>query len=120
MHLLVACCYAAALQCLAPFPRRFNRAKLVTVAIANAMQWPLRPNLVGWYPRLSRSSIKLWATSGSPRSYGIEQGRNHLSVRDARDTLVHGMITGYDNDYGYGCVYVCMYVRMSICMYVRM
>ena len=40
-------------------------------------------SLVGWYPRSSASSVKLWATSGSPGTHGIEQGRHHLSVRDA-------------------------------------
>ena len=41
-------------------------------------------SLVGRYPRSSESSVMLWATSGSPGTHGIEQGRNHLSVRDAR------------------------------------
>ena len=41
-------------------------------------------SLVGRYPRSSGSSVMLWATSGSPGTHGIEQGRNHLSVRDAR------------------------------------
>ena len=41
-------------------------------------------SLVDWYPRSSRSSVMLWATSGSPGTHGIERGRNHLSARDAR------------------------------------
>ena len=41
-------------------------------------------SVVGRYPRSSGSSVMLWATSGSPGTHGIEQGRNHLSVRDAR------------------------------------
>ena len=41
-------------------------------------------SLVGRYPRSSGSSVMLWATSGSPETHGIEQGRNHLSVREAR------------------------------------
>ena len=41
-------------------------------------------SLVGRYPRSFRSSVMPWATSGSPGTHGIEQGRNHLSVRDAR------------------------------------
>ena len=41
-------------------------------------------SLVGRPPRSSRSSVMLWATSGSPGTHGIEQGRNHLSVRDAQ------------------------------------
>ena len=41
-------------------------------------------SLVGRYPRSSGSSIMLWATSGSPRTHGIERGKNHLSARDAR------------------------------------
>ena len=41
-------------------------------------------SLVDRYPRSSGSSIMLWATSGSPGTQGIEQGRNHLSARDAR------------------------------------
>ena len=41
-------------------------------------------SLVGRYPLSSRSSVMLWATSGSLGTHGIEQGRNHLSVRDAR------------------------------------
>ena len=41
-------------------------------------------SLVGRYPRSSGSSVMLWATSGSPGTHGIEQGGNHLSVRDAR------------------------------------
>ena len=41
-------------------------------------------SLVDRYPRSSGSSVKLWATPGSPGTHGIEQGRNHLSVRDAR------------------------------------
>ena len=41
-------------------------------------------SLVGRYPRSSGSSVMLWATSGSPGTHGIERGRNHLSVRDAR------------------------------------
>ena len=39
---------------------------------------------VGRYPRSSGSSVMLWGTSGSPRTNGIKQGRNHLPVRDAR------------------------------------
>ena len=39
---------------------------------------------VGRYPRSSGSSVMLWATSGSPRTRGIEPGRNHLFVRDPR------------------------------------
>ena len=41
-------------------------------------------SLVDRYPRSSGSSVKLWATSGSPGTHGIERGRNHLSARDAR------------------------------------
>ena len=41
-------------------------------------------SLVGRYPRSSGSSVILWATLGSPGTHGIEQGRNNLSVRDAR------------------------------------
>ena len=41
-------------------------------------------SLVDRYPRSSGSSVMLWATSGSPRTHGIERGRNHLSARDAR------------------------------------
>ena len=41
-------------------------------------------SLVGRYPRSCGSSVKLWATSGSPGTHGIERGRNHLSARDAR------------------------------------
>ena len=40
-------------------------------------------SLAGRYPRSSRSSVMLWATSGSPGTHGIEEGRKHLSVRDA-------------------------------------
>ena len=40
-------------------------------------------SLVGRYPRSSGSSVMLWATSGMPGTHGIEQGRNHLSVRHA-------------------------------------
>ena len=43
--------------------------------------WP--QSLVGRYPRSSGSSLMLWATSGSSGTHGIEQDRNHLSVRDA-------------------------------------
>ena len=41
-------------------------------------------SLAGRYPRSSGSSVMLWATSGSLGTRGIEQSRNHLSVRDAR------------------------------------
>ena len=41
-------------------------------------------SLVGRYPWPSRSSVMLWATSRSPGTHGIQPGRNHLSVRDAR------------------------------------
>ena len=41
-------------------------------------------SLVGRYTRSLGSSVMLWATSCSPGTHGIEQGRNHLSVRDAR------------------------------------
>ena len=40
-------------------------------------------SLVGRFPRSSRSSVMLWATSGSPGTHGIERGGNHLSARDA-------------------------------------
>ena len=36
--------------------------------------------LVSWDPQSDGSSVKLRATSGSPGTHGIEQGRNHLSV----------------------------------------
>ena len=38
---------------------------------------------VGRYPQSSGSSVMVWATSSSPGTHGIEQGTNHLSVRDA-------------------------------------
>ena len=41
-------------------------------------------SLVGRYPRSYGSCVMLWATSCSPRTHGIERGRNHLSARDAR------------------------------------
>ena len=41
-------------------------------------------SLVGRYPWSSRSSVMLWATPGSPRTHGIEQGMYHLLVGDAR------------------------------------
>ena len=39
--------------------------------------------LVGRYRRSYGSSVMLWATSGSGND-GIDQGRNHLSVQNAR------------------------------------
>ena len=41
-------------------------------------------SLVDRYPRSPRSSVMLWATSGSPGTHGIERGKYHLSARDAR------------------------------------
>ena len=41
-------------------------------------------SLVDRYPRSSRPSVMLWATSGSPGTHRIERGRNHLSAQDAR------------------------------------
>ena len=43
MPLLSACCDAAALLCLAPYPRRTNGPASVAVANANALQLPLPP-----------------------------------------------------------------------------
>ena len=74
------------------YPRRSNGP--APVAVANAKALPLLmlklcschcpQSLVGRYPRSSGSSVMLWATSGSLGTHGIEQGRNHLLVRDAR------------------------------------
>ena len=41
-------------------------------------------SLVGRYPGSSVFSVMLWATSGSTQTHMIEQGRNHLLLRDAR------------------------------------
>ena len=40
--------------------------------------------MAGRYPPSFGSSLMMWATSGTPGTHGIEQGRNHLLVRDAR------------------------------------
>ena len=77
---------AVLLRChaLPPDPRRFNGPTLVAVANAKALQLPLPPN-PGWLvSTFLWSCVMLWATSGSPRTHGIERGRNHPSVRDAR------------------------------------
>ena len=84
LGIVLASCSAAAQPCLALYPRRTNGPASVAVANANTLQLPRPRNLVGRYPWSSGSSFMLWATSGSPGIHGIEQCRNHLSVRDAR------------------------------------
>ena len=83
--MLSACCYAAALPCLAPFthagPTGHCPSPLLMLKLCNC-HYP--QNLVVQYPRSSGSSFMLWATSGSPGTHAIEHGRNHLLVRDAR------------------------------------
>ena len=73
---------AMALHCpaLPLFPRRSLSASLM-LKLCN---YHCPQSLVGRCLRSSGSSDMLWATSGSPRTHGIEQGRNHLLVRDAR------------------------------------
>ena len=107
LRLLVACCCATALQCLAPSPGRVNGPALVLMlCTCHCPQI-----LVGRYPRSSGSSVKLWATPYSPPTHGIEQGRVRCPV-----TQVDDMISDYDYDYDYVCTYVCIYARVHVCM----
>ena len=70
----------AALQPCSPGEQTGQRSPLN----ANASNCHCPKSMVDRYPRSSGSSVMLWATSGSPGTHGIEQGRNHLSARDAR------------------------------------
>ena len=83
--LLYACCYGAALPGLAPFtpggPTGQRPSPLLMLKLCSC-HYP--QSLVGRYPRSSGSSVMLWTTPGNPGTHGIEQGRKHLSVRDAR------------------------------------
>ena len=79
-YLLRCCCVA--LPCpLTPGEQTGQRPSpllMLTLCSCHCAQ-----SLVDRYPRSSGSSVMLWATSGSPGTHGIEQGRNHLSAWDA-------------------------------------
>ena len=80
-RLLLCCCVA--LPC--PFtPGEQTGQRPSPLLMVKPCSCHCPQSLVGRYPRSSGSSVMLWATSGSPGTHGIEQGRNHLSVRDAR------------------------------------
>ena len=79
--LLLCCCVAV--PC--PFtPGEQTGQRSSTLLMLTLCKCHCPQSLVGWYPRSSRSSVMLWATSGSPGTQGIERGRNHLLARDAR------------------------------------
>ena len=79
--LLLCCCVAV--PC--PFtPGKQTGQRLSPLLMLTLCSSHFPQSLVGRYPRSSRSSVMLWATSGSPGTRGIERGRNHLSARDAR------------------------------------
>ena len=79
--LLLCCCIA--LPCpFTPGEQTDQRPSLLLMLKLCSCHCPQSP--VGRYPRSYGSSVMLWATSGSPGTHRIGQGRNHLSVRDAR------------------------------------
>ena len=84
LGILLACCSVAALPCLAPYPGEQTDQRPSPLLMLMLCSSHCPQSLVGRYPRSSGSSVTLWATSGSPGTHGIEQGRKHLSVRDAR------------------------------------
>ena len=72
-------CHALPLTPGGPTGQRSSPLLMLTLCSCHCPQ-----SLASRYPRSSMSSVMLWATSGSPGSHGIEQGWNHVSVRDAR------------------------------------
>ena len=99
--LFLACCCAATLPCLAPYPRRTNGPASVAVANANALQLPLPPKS-GW-----PVSPVLWVLR-----HALDHLRQPWDPRDratqeppvgARCPVspVDGMISGYDYHYDY-------------------
>ena len=82
-HRMHSCFLLVAMPLLCPalplYPGLPNGPPPVAVANANAHKSTLPPSpqsLVGRYPRSSRCSVMLWATSRSPGTHGIEEGRN--------------------------------------------
>ena len=98
LHLYLGCCVAPIgdalafcllLCCCVAMPCPFTRGEQAgqrpsPLPMLKLCSCQCPHSLVGRYPRSSGSAFMLWATSGSPGTRGIEQGRNHLSVRDAR------------------------------------
>ena len=79
---LMQCCYVAMPCPLTPGDPTGQRSSPLLMLKLCSCHCP--QSMVGWYSWSFGSSVMLWATSGSPGTRGIEQGRNHLSVRDAR------------------------------------
>ena len=71
-------------QALPPYPREPTGRRSSPLLMVMLCSCHCPRSLVGRYPRSSGSSVMLWATSGTPETYGIGQRRNHLLVRDAR------------------------------------
>ena len=101
LGVLLACCSAAALPYLAPYPRRTNGPALVVVANANALQLPLPPK-PGWpvspVLRVLRHAVGHLRQPWDPR----DRARQEPPVgATCPVTPVDGMISGYDYDYDY-------------------
>ena len=79
---LLRCCCVAVPCSLTPGEQTGQRRSPLLMLTLCSCHCP--QSLVDRYPRSSGSSVMLCATSGSPGTHGIEQGRNHLSARDAR------------------------------------
>ena len=79
---LLRCCCIAVPCPLTPGEQTGQRSSPLLMLTLCSHHCP--QSLVDPYPWSSGSSVMLWATSGSPGTHGIEQGRNHLSARDAR------------------------------------
>ena len=79
---LLRCCCVAVPCPLTPGEQTDQRPSPLLMLPLRSCHCP--QSLVDRYPRPPRSSIMLWATSGSPGTHGIEQGTNHLSARDVR------------------------------------
>ena len=101
LGVVLACCSAAALPWLDPYPRRTNGPALVAVANANALQLPLPPK-PGW-----PVSPVLWvlrhAVGHLRQPWDPQDRARQEPLVGARClvTPVDGMISGYDYDYDY-------------------
>ena len=78
--LLLCCCDAMPCPNTPGGPTRQRTSPLLMLTLCSCH---CPQTLVGRYPRSSGPSVMLCAAPSSPGTHGIEQGKNHLLVRDA-------------------------------------
>ena len=125
LGIVLACCSAAALPCLAPYSRRTNGPASVAVADANALQLPLPPK-PGWpvspVLRVLRHAVGHLRQPWDPRDRARQEppvgARCPVAPVDGMTMTMTMTMTIYIYIYIYIYTNTCMYIYTSIYIYI--